>query len=94
MRSPIRVFSVAEYLEAESKSELRHEHLGGQIFAMAGGSKPLTMADIAVLEWKQYTIGHSHWCQLNPLLSLSGENNLECLQHKTFSQKPRFQPLC
>lgn len=39
MRSPIHTFSVAEYLEAESKSEIRHEYLGGQIFAMAGGSK-------------------------------------------------------
>jgi len=39
MRSPIPVFSVAEYLEAESKSELRHEYLGGQIFVMVGGSK-------------------------------------------------------
>ncbi|WP_443193763.1 hypothetical protein [Nostoc sp. UHCC 0926] len=39
MRSPIPVFSVAKYLEAESKSELRHEYLAGQIFAMAGGSK-------------------------------------------------------
>ncbi len=39
MRSPIPVFSVAEYLDAESKSELRHEYLGGQIFAIAGGSK-------------------------------------------------------
>ncbi len=39
MRSPIPIFSVAEYLEAESKSEVRHEYLGGQIFAMAGGSK-------------------------------------------------------
>ncbi len=39
MRSPFPFFSVAEYLEAESKSELRHEYLGGQIFAMAGGSK-------------------------------------------------------
>jgi Uma2 family endonuclease len=39
MRSPIPVFSVAEYLEAESKSELCHEYLGGQIFAIAGGSK-------------------------------------------------------
>ncbi|QLE58674.1 Uma2 family endonuclease [Nostoc sp. TCL26-01] len=39
MRSPIPVFSVAEYLEAESKSKLRHEYLGGQIFAMTGGSK-------------------------------------------------------
>ena len=39
MRSPIHIFSVAEYLEAECKSEIRHEYLGGQIFAMAGGSK-------------------------------------------------------
>jgi Uma2 family endonuclease len=39
MRSPIHIFSVAEYLEAECKSEIRHEYLGGQVFAMAGGSK-------------------------------------------------------
>jgi len=39
MRSPIQIFSVAEYLEAECKSEIRHEYLGGQVFAMAGGSK-------------------------------------------------------
>lgn len=39
MRSSIHIFSVAEYLEAESKSEVRHEYLGGQVFAMAGGSK-------------------------------------------------------
>ncbi|MEY3301721.1 MAG: hypothetical protein RLZZ139_93 [Cyanobacteriota bacterium] len=39
MRSPIHNFSVAEYLEAESKSEVRHEYLGGQVFAMDGGSK-------------------------------------------------------
>ncbi|WP_019498467.1 Uma2 family endonuclease [Pseudanabaena sp. PCC 6802] len=39
MRSPIRIFSVTEYLEAESKSEVRHEYLGGHVFAMAGGSK-------------------------------------------------------
>jgi Uma2 family endonuclease len=39
MRSPIHIFSVAEYLEAESKSEVRHEYLGGQVFARAGGSK-------------------------------------------------------
>lgn len=39
MRSPINIFSVAEYLDAECKSEVRHEYLGGQVFAMAGGSK-------------------------------------------------------
>jgi hypothetical protein len=35
MRSPIPVFLVAEYLETESKSELCHEYLGGQILAIA-----------------------------------------------------------
>ncbi|MBN3958409.1 hypothetical protein [Nostoc sp. NMS8] len=35
MRSPIPVFSIAECLEAESKSELRHEYLASQIFAMS-----------------------------------------------------------
>lgn len=39
MRSPIPIFSVTEYLEAESRSEVRHEYIDGQIFAMAGGSK-------------------------------------------------------
>lgn len=39
MQSSINLLTVAEYLEAESKSEVRHEYLGGQIFAMAGGSK-------------------------------------------------------
>jgi len=39
MRSPIHIFSVGEYLEAECKSEIRHEYLGGQVFTMAGGSK-------------------------------------------------------
>ena len=39
MRSSFRVFSVAKYLKAESKSKLHHEYLGGQIFAIAGGSK-------------------------------------------------------
>ncbi|MHC0064093.1 hypothetical protein ACWATR_14510 [Nostoc sp. UIC 10890] len=28
-------FLVAEYLKAESKNELRHEYLAGQIFAMS-----------------------------------------------------------
>ncbi|WP_066378600.1 MULTISPECIES: Uma2 family endonuclease [unclassified Anabaena] len=39
MRSPINLFTVDEYLELEKSSELRHEYLGGQIFAMSGGSK-------------------------------------------------------
>jgi Uma2 family endonuclease len=39
MRSPIHYLSVPEYLEAEAKSEIRHEYIDGEIFAMAGGSK-------------------------------------------------------
>ena len=31
--------SVKEYLKAEESSEIRYEYLGGQIFAMSGGSK-------------------------------------------------------
>ena len=39
MQSPINFFGVEEYLQLEEKSEMRHEYLGGQIFAMSGGSK-------------------------------------------------------
>jgi Uma2 family endonuclease len=39
MRSPIYHFSISEYLEAEAKSQIRHEYIDGQVFAMAGGSK-------------------------------------------------------
>ncbi|MEA5502141.1 Uma2 family endonuclease [Halotia wernerae UHCC 0503] len=48
MRSPIPVFSVAKYLEAESKSELRHEYLGGQIFALVGNSKAHNMITLNI----------------------------------------------
>ncbi|MBO3458148.1 Uma2 family endonuclease [Aetokthonos hydrillicola Thurmond2011] len=39
MQSPINFFSVEEYLRLEETSEIRHEYLGGQVFAMTGGSK-------------------------------------------------------
>ncbi|NMG18701.1 Uma2 family endonuclease [Brasilonema bromeliae] len=39
MQSPVNFFTVEEYLKAEDKSEIRHEYLGGQVFAMSGGSK-------------------------------------------------------
>jgi Uma2 family endonuclease len=39
MYSPINLFTIEEYLELEKSSETRHEYLGGQIFAMSGGSK-------------------------------------------------------
>ncbi len=39
MQSAINIFTVKEYLELEQTSEIRHEYLGGQVFAMSGGSK-------------------------------------------------------
>ncbi|MEL7244519.1 MAG: Uma2 family endonuclease [Cyanobacteria bacterium J06573_2] len=39
MQSAINIFTVEEYLELEKTSEIRHEYLGGQVFAMSGGSK-------------------------------------------------------
>lgn len=39
MQSPVNFLTVEEYLKAEDKSEIRHEYLGGQVFAMSGGSK-------------------------------------------------------
>ncbi|MGB6294731.1 MAG: Uma2 family endonuclease [Rivularia sp. (in: cyanobacteria)] len=39
MQSPIHIFTVEEYLELEQTSEIRHEYICGQVFAMSGGSK-------------------------------------------------------
>ncbi len=39
MQSPIQIFSVEEYLKLEQNSEIRHEYICGQVFAMSGGSK-------------------------------------------------------
>lgn len=39
MQSPVNFFSVKEYLQLEQTSDIRHEYLGGQVFAMSGGSK-------------------------------------------------------
>ncbi|MEA5618373.1 Uma2 family endonuclease [Cronbergia sp. UHCC 0137] len=39
MRSPLNIFSVEEYLEAEKSSDIRHEYVAGQVFAMAGASE-------------------------------------------------------
>lgn len=39
MHSPVNFFTVEEYLQLEQTSEIRHEYLGGQVFAMSGGSK-------------------------------------------------------
>jgi Uma2 family endonuclease len=39
MQSLVNLFTVEEYLQLEQKCEIRHEYLGGQVFAMCGGSK-------------------------------------------------------
>jgi Uma2 family endonuclease len=39
MQSPVNLLTVEEYLQLEQTSEIRNEYLGGQVFAMSGGSK-------------------------------------------------------
>ena len=39
MQSSINIITVAEYLEAEKSSDIRHEYIAGQVFAMAGASE-------------------------------------------------------
>ncbi len=39
MKPSTAFISIADYLEGEQQSPIRHEYLGGQIFAMAGGSE-------------------------------------------------------
>ncbi|KAB8314633.1 Uma2 family endonuclease [Tolypothrix campylonemoides VB511288] len=39
MQSPVNFLTVEEYLQLEQTNEIRHEYLGGQVFAMSGGSK-------------------------------------------------------
>jgi Uma2 family endonuclease len=39
MSLPLSYLTVEEYLKAEESSFLRHEYLGGQVFAMAGASE-------------------------------------------------------
>jgi Uma2 family endonuclease len=39
MQSPLNILTVEEYLEAEKSSDIRHEYVAGQVFAMGGGSE-------------------------------------------------------
>ncbi|PAX51137.1 Uma2 family endonuclease [Brunnivagina elsteri] len=39
MHSPVNLLTVEEYLKAEEYSEIRHEYVDGEIFAMAGASE-------------------------------------------------------
>lgn len=36
---PVNTIPVDEYLEGEERSELHHEYIGGQVYAMSGGSE-------------------------------------------------------
>lgn len=52
------LFTVADYLEAEQRSEIRHEYLYGTIHAMAGGSRrhnQICLAIASVLQRKMRT---------------------------------------
>lgn len=39
MQEPLTYISLIEYLKAEDSSQLRHEYLNGQVFAVTGGSR-------------------------------------------------------
>ncbi|HLP88929.1 MAG TPA: Uma2 family endonuclease [Nostocaceae cyanobacterium] len=39
MQSPLNFLSIEEYLEVEKSSDIRHEYIAGQVFAMAGASE-------------------------------------------------------
>ena len=39
MQSPLNILTVEQYLEAEKSSDIRHEDVAGQVFAMAGASE-------------------------------------------------------
>jgi Uma2 family endonuclease len=39
MQSSLNILTVEEYLDAEKSSDIRHEYVAGQVFAMAGASE-------------------------------------------------------
>lgn len=39
MREPLPILTVEDYLLAEKNSPIRHEYMGGYVFAMAGASE-------------------------------------------------------
>lgn len=39
MRSPLNLLTVEEYLKSEQDTEIRHEYVAGQVYAMAGASE-------------------------------------------------------
>lgn len=39
MQSSVNLFTAEEYIQLEQTSEIRHEYLGGQVFAMSGSGK-------------------------------------------------------
>ena len=50
-------YSYAEYLELEAASNVKHEYLGGQIYAMAGGTPEHAALQAAVIGFRSATGG-------------------------------------
>jgi Uma2 family endonuclease len=48
MQSPIHFLSVSEYLYAEAIGEIRHEYIGGEVYAMAGASEEHNLIALSV----------------------------------------------
>jgi len=57
MQSPINFFTVEEYIQLEQTSESRHEYLGGQVFAMSGGSKQHNTITLNIASIVRYSYG-------------------------------------
>ncbi|APB34237.1 Uncharacterized protein conserved in cyanobacteria [Gloeomargarita lithophora Alchichica-D10] len=49
MQSPDYFVPTSAYLEAEAKSKIRHEYIGGHIFAMAGASDVHNLIAISII---------------------------------------------
>ncbi|MDJ1172936.1 Uma2 family endonuclease [Roseofilum capinflatum] len=51
MRSPLPLLTIEDYLHHEDHSPIRHEYLGGHIFAMAGSSEEHNLIAGNLLAW-------------------------------------------
>jgi Uma2 family endonuclease len=91
MRSPIHNFSVLEYLEAEAKSEIRHEYIDGEVFAMAGGSKKHNL--IAGNTYSRLR-GHLRGSGCDAFMADMKVNLKSLQQHKTIFYYPDIVVTC
>ncbi|BAZ41275.1 hypothetical protein NIES4101_72370 [Calothrix sp. NIES-4101] len=49
MRSPVHFLTIEEYLKFELESDIRHEYVDGEIFAMAGASEEHNLIAINII---------------------------------------------